>query len=452
MNKRSQSKLAPVPFAAKQARKVQQQFDFGEENTRWSWTEASVWTDRMLTALENGVQGGKWFSLIDKVYSPANLRSAFKEVARNDGAAGVDHVTIEMFQKGLDQEIDRLSVALKTETYQPQSVRRTWIDKAGSTEKRPLGIPTVRDRTAQNALRHVIEPIFERDFAEHSYGFRPGRGCHDALSRVEQLLDAGYHYVVDADLKGYFDSINHDILMSRIETKIADGRVLHLIRQLLTQEIFEDMATWTPEMGCPQGSVLSPLLSNIYLDPLDHLLQEHGYEMVRYADDFVVLCRTREAAESALALVQTWTTEVKLTLHPVKTQLVNANESGFDFLGYHFERGYRWPRSKSLQKLKDTIRAKTQRSNGHSLSDIIADLNRTLEGWFGYFKHSHGTTFPPLDKWLRMRLRSILRKRQHKRGRGRGSDHQRWPNIFFVRQGLFSLETAYCLLSQPTRW
>jgi RNA-directed DNA polymerase len=338
-----------------------------EENTRWSWTEASVWTDRMLTALENGVQGGKWFSLIDKVYSPANLRSAFKEVARNDGAAGVDHVTIEMFQKGLDQEIDRLSVALKTETYQPQSVRRTWIDKAGSTEKRPLGIPTVRDRTAQNALRHVIEPIFERDFAEHSYGFRPGRGCHDALSRVEQLLDAGYHYVVDADLKGYFDSINHDILMSRIETKIADGRVLHLIRQLLTQEIFEDMATWTPEMGCPQGSVLSPLLSNIYLDPLDHLLQEHGYEMVRYADDFVVLCRTREAAESALALIQTWTTEVKLTLHPVKTQLVNANESGFDFLGYHFERGYRWPRSKSLQKLKDTIRAKTQRSGSSPL-------------------------------------------------------------------------------------
>ena len=452
MNKRSQSKLAPVPFAAKQARKVQQQFDFGEENTRWSWTEASVWTDRMLTALENGVQGGKWFSLIDKVYSPANLRSAFKEVARNDGAAGVDHVTIEMFQTGLDQEIDRLSVALQTGTYQPQSVRRTWIDKAGSTEQRPLGIPTVRDRTAQNALRHVIEPIFERDFAEHSYGFRPGRGCHDALSRVEQLLDAGYQYVVDADLKGYFDSINHDILMSRIETKIADGRVLHLIRQLLTQKIFEDMATWTPEMGCPQGSVLSPLLSNIYLDPLDHLLQEHGYEMVRYADDFVVLCRTREAAESALALIQTWTTEVKLTLHPVKTQLVNANESGFDFLGYHFERGYRWPRSKSLQKLKDTIRAKTPRSNGHSLSYIIADLNRTLEGWFGYFKHSHGTTFSPLDKWIRMRLRSILRKRQHKRGRGRGVDHQIWPNIFFTRQGLFSLETAYRLLSQPTRW
>jgi len=441
-----------VPFAAKQAGEVQRQFDFGEDNSRWSWTETSVWTDRMLTALENGVKGGKWFSLIDKVFSPANLRSAFQQVARNDGAAGVDHVTIDMFAENLDQQIDRISAALRNGTYQPQSVRRTWIAKPGSQEKRPLGIPTVRDRVVQNALRHVLEPIFEREFAEHSYGFRPGRGCHDALCRVEQLLAAGYTYVVDADLKGYFDSINHDILMSLVEAKIADGRVLHLIRQMLEQKILEDLKAWTPETGCPQGSVISPLLSNIYLDPLDHLLHEHGYEMVRYADDFVVLCRSRQAAEAALELIQAWTTEVHLTLHPTKTQLVNAAETGFDFLGYHFERGYRWPRQKSLAKLKDTIRQKTRRTNGHSLSQIIAEVNQSLDGWFGYFKYSHWTTFLRIDQWTRMRLRSILRKRQNKRGRGRGSDHQRWPNAFFDEHGLFSLVTAHRSFSQPTLW
>jgi RNA-directed DNA polymerase len=445
-------KPVTVPFAAKQAGEVQGQFAFGEENTRWAWTESSVWTDRMLTALENGVKGGKWFSLIDKVFSPANLRSAFNEVARNDGAAGVDHVTIDMFKEQLDHQIECTSRALQTGEYEPQAVRRTMIPKPGSNEKRPLGIPTVRDRVVQNAIRHVLEPIFERDFAEHSYGFRPGRGCHDALRRVEQLLAAGYTHVVDADLKGYFDTIDHDILMERLETKIADGKVLGLIRKLLAQEVLEDLNYWTPEKGSPQGSVLSPLLSNIYLDPLDHLLQEHGFEMVRYADDFVVLCRSREEAEAALELIRTWTTEVRLTLHPTKTQVVDTAQGGFDFLGYHFERGYRWPRKKSLQKFKDTLRQKTRRSRGNSLQAIIADVNQTLEGWFGYFQYSHWTTFPRLDKWIRMRLRSILRKQQKKRGRGRGSDHQRWPIAFFQDRGLFSLVATHASLCQSTSW
>ena len=445
-------KPATVPFAAKQAGEVQGQFAFGEENTRWSWTESSVWTDRMLTALENGVKGGKWFSLIDKVFSPANLRASFAEVARNDGAAGVDHVTIDMFAKRLDHHLDDLSRALAAEEYEPQAVRRTLIPKPGSKEKRPLGIPTVRDRVVQNALRHVLEPIFERDFAEHSYGFRPGRGCHDALLRVEQLLEAGYTHVVDADLKGYFDTIDHDLLMQRIEEKVADGRVLGLLRQMLKQKVLEDMKHWTPEKGSPQGSVISPLLSNIYLDPLDHLLQERGFKMVRYADDFVVLCRSREEAEAALELIQTWTTEVRLTLHPTKTKLVDTAQDGFDFLGYHFERGYRWPRKKSLDKLKDTLRRKTKRTNGTCLQAIITDVNLTLKGWFGYFQYSHWTTFRPLDSWLRMRLRSILRKRQKKRGRGRGSDHQRWPNAFFTERGLFSLESTHASVCQSTTW
>lgn len=448
MSESKKLKPVTVPFTAKQTGETQAQFPFGEENSRWAWVESSVWTDRMLTALENGVKGGKWFSLIDKVYSPANLESAATEVARNDGAAGVDRVTIEMFTNRKETNLNRLSAALQTGTYVPQAVLRTWIPKPGSTEKRPLGIPTVSDRVVQNALRHVLEPIFERDFAEHSYGFRPGRSCIDALARVESLLEAGYTHVVDADLKGYFDAIDHDILMERIEEKVSDGRVLQLLRQMLTQGIFEDGATWTPEEGSPQGSVISPLLSNIYLDPLDHLLAEQGFAMVRYADDFVVLCRSSAAAAAALDLIRTWVEGARLTLHPMKTRTVDAATEGFDFLGYHFERGYRWPRKKSLQKLKDNVRAKTKRTGGVSLRMIVADLNRTLPGWFEYFQYSHWTTFRHLDGWIRMRLRSVLRKHQKKRGRGRGSDHQRWPNAYFAELGLFSLETAHVSVSQ----
>jgi RNA-directed DNA polymerase len=448
MSKPKKLKPVTVPFTAKQAGETQAQFPFGEENSRWAWVESSVWTDRMLTALENGVKGGKWFSLIDKVYSLANLESAATEVARNDGAAGVDRVTTEMFMDRQEANLDRLSETLRAGTYEPQAVRRTWIPKPGTREQRPLGIPTVSDRVVQNALRHVLEPIFERDFAERSYGFRPGRSCIDALARVEALLEAGYTHVVDADLKGYFDTIDHDLLLERIEEEVSDGRVLKLLRQMLKQGILEEGTTWTPEEGSPQGSVISPLLSNIYLNPLDHLLAEHGFAMVRYADDFVVLCRNPAEANAALALIRTWVAEARLTLHPTKTHIVDAASEGFDFLGYHFERGYRWPRKKSLQKLQDTVRAKTKRTRGASLRAIVTDLNRTLPGWFEYFQYSHWTTFRTLDAWIRMRLRSVLRQHQKKRGRGRGSDHQRWPNAYFTELGLFSLERAHVSVSQ----
>jgi RNA-directed DNA polymerase len=236
--------------------------------------------------------------------------------------------------------------------------------------------------------------------------------------------------------------------MERMEEKVSDGRVLDLLRQMLQQGIFEDGATWTPEEGSPQGSVLSPLLSNIYLHPLDRLMAEHGYAMVRYADDFVVLCRSRAEADAALELIRSWVEAARLTLHPTKTRIVDATSEGFDFLGYHFERGYRWPREKSLKKLKDTVRQKTKRTRGVSIHTIVADLNRTLPGWFGYFQYSHWTTFGTLDGWIRMRLRSLLRKRQKKRGRGRGADHQRWPNAYFAELGLFSLERAHASVSQ----
>jgi RNA-directed DNA polymerase len=398
------------------------------------------------------VKGGKWFRLIDKVYARRTLQQAFEQVKANHGAAGVDHVTVEEFEHDLETNLEKLSQELAEERYRPQAVRRVLIPKPGSQEKRPLGIPTVRDRVVQAALRAVLEPIFERDFAAQSYGFRPKRGCKDALRRVVHLLQQGYSWVVDADLKSYFDTIPRAELLARVKTRVADGRVLKLLEAFLQQGVLEGMSLWTPEAGTPQGAVISPLLSNIYLDPLDHQMAAKGFEMVRYADDFVVLCGSEAEAQQALEEVQRWTAEAGLTLHPVKTRIVDATqEGGFDFLGYHFERGYRWPRRKSEQKFRDTVRAQTRRTSGRSLAALIVDLNRTLRGWFGYFKHSHKTTFRPLDAWVRMRLRSILRRRSGRKGRGRGADHQRWPNAFFAEQGLFSLATAHADAGQSSR-
>jgi RNA-directed DNA polymerase len=422
----------------------------GELMHRWGWVELSIWTERMLTALEQGVKGGKWFSLIDKVISERTLKTAFQKVAANQGAAGVDHVTIAMFEAHREDELRQLSEQLRNGIYRPQAIRRHYIPKPGSQEMRPLGIPTIRDRVVQTALRLVLEPIFEQDFAEHSYGFRPGRGCKDALRRVDELLKAGYTYVVDADLKSYFDTIPHDRLLALVGQKVSDGRVLSLIEAFLKQGVLDGLREWTPEMGSPQGAVISPLLSNIYLNPLDHLMAQEGFEMVRYADDFVILCRSLEDATRALACVQEWTAAAGLTLHPTKTRIVHATETSFEFLGYRFDRGKRYPRAKSLKKFKDTIRAKTKRTSGKCLPAIIASLNPTLRGWFEYFKHSYKTTFTTLDSWIRMRLRSILRKRQKKRGRGRGSDHQRWPNAFFAAQGLYSLKTAHVTVCQSS--
>lgn len=419
---------------------------------RWWWVERSVWTKRMLDTLERGVKGGKWFSLIDKVYSPQNLRSGYERVARNRGAAGVDKQSIAQFNRHVEDHLAKLHDALQHGHYIPCDVLRRWIDKPGSKDKRPLGIPTVRDRVVQTAVRNVMEPIFENRFHERSYGFRPGRGCHDALREVDRLLKAGHTWIVDADIKGYFDSIPHDALLKRVEEQISDGRVLTLVGQLLKQGIMDEMNRWVPEAGTPQGAVISPLLSNIYLDPLDKQMSEHGYEMVRYADDFVILCRDEKQAQHALDAVRQWMQANRLTLHPEKTRLVDATQrGGFDFLGYHFERGMKWPRKKSEKKLKDKLRKLTHRTNGSSLMSIIANINPVLRGWFGYFKHSIRTIYPHLDSWVRMRLRSVLRKRRGAKGRGRGHDHQRWPNAYFERLGLYSTAKAHARLANPTR-
>jgi len=442
MTRPMEQKPAGVPEAAKQA---------GEVRARWAWTEPAVWTEPMLAALENGVRGGQWFSLIDKVYAPENLRRAFQRVKANAGAPGVDHQTVEMFETDLNKNVEKISQSLKGGTYRPQPVKRVWISKLGSKEQRPLGIPTVRDRVVQTALRHVVEPIFERDFAEHSYGFRPKKSAKDALRRVDALLKAGCHWVVDADLKSYYDTIPHQPMLERVGEKVSDSRVMNLVEAMLKQGVMEQMREWESVQGTPQGAVISPLLSNIYLNPLDQQMKTSGMEMVRYADDFVILCPTEAEAKRALEQVQQWTAAAGLTLHPEKTQIVDATQpGGFDFLGYHFEQGQRWPRRKSLRKLRDSIRQKTKRNNGHSLSVIILSVNRTLKGWFQYFQHSRRFTFVILDGWVRMRLRSILRHRHGGRGRGLGLDHRCWPNAFFVEHGLYSLTAAHAQVCQSS--
>jgi RNA-directed DNA polymerase len=404
----------------------------------------------MLAALDNGVKGGKWFSLIDKVYRPATLLAAWRKVAANAGAAGVDRQSVEQFAARAETYLAELGEALKMVSYKPLAVRRVEIAK-GPGELRPLGIPAVKDRVVQTALKLVVEPIFEREFLDMSYGFRPGRGCKDALREVDRLLREGYTSVVDADLSSYFDTIPHARLIERVEERVSDGRLLQLIEAFLHQDIVKGLKRWTPTGGTPQGAVISPLLANIYLHPLDCHMRERGYRMVRYADDFVVLCRSAEEAQAALAEVKAWVEANGLSLNPDKTHVGDCREpgEGFEFLGYHFEAGRRWVRRKSIKAMRDRIRAKTGRTRGDSLRHMIADLNPLLKGWFGYFKHAHPMTFSGMDGFTRRRLRAVRRKQEKRPGLGRClADHLRWSKAFFADLGLFTMTEAHALASR----
>jgi len=442
-SKQSESEAPGVPKAATQGAQAQ-----GRD---WSWVEACVWNERMLAALDNGVTGGKWFSLIDKVYRPATLQAAWRKVAANAGAAGVDRQSVEQFAARAEVYLGELEAALKAGRYEPLAVLRVEIPK-GPGKVRPLGIPAVKDRIVQTAVKLVLEPIFECEFLETSYGFRPGRGCKDALREVDRLLKAGYTQVVDADLASYFDTIPHAPLMARVGERVSDGRLLQLIEAFLHQDIVKGLQRWTPTGGTPQGAVISPLLANLYLHPLDCAMRESGYQMVRYADDFVVLCQTAEEARAGLADVQAWMQANGLTLNPDKTHVGDCREEGqgFDFLGYRFEARQRWVRRKSLTAIRDRIRAKTGRTRGDSLACIIAELNPMLQGWYGYFQHAHPWTFSGMDGFVRRRLRSLRRKQQKRPGTGRTlADHHRWPNAFFAELGLFTMTEAHTLASRP---
>lgn len=416
---------------------------------------ASVWTERMVQALATREH---WFSLYDKVIDEATLWRAWRRVEANAGAAGVDRVSVARFARTAAMRITRLSQELKTDTYRPQAIRRVEIPKVEGG-RRPLGIPTVTDRVVQSALLEVIEPIFESRFAPPSYGFRPGRGCKDALRDVQQALDAGLRHVVDADLKGYFDSIPHARLLERVHERIKDRSVMRLLERYLHQEVLSAAACWTPETGTPQGAVLSPLLANLYLHPLDEHLMCHGYRMVRYADDFVVLCATAEAATAALSLIRAWVEGNGLTLHPEKTRIADLSRPAgyFDFLGYRFYRDdtgklRRTIKPKKQKALRARLAQLTPRGSGISTAQTVQQLNRWLVGVFGYFKHAHRRVLATLDAHVRYRLRRIFAKHHGMAGCAkRWKAHQRWPNDYFVALGLFSLAAHQDALLLPHR-
>jgi RNA-directed DNA polymerase len=415
--------------------------------------ETVVWTERMLAALVSGVKGGKWFSLWDKVWRSVTLERAWELVSKNKGAGGVDGVTIERFRGKKDSYLTELQAALKGGSYKPEAVRRVYIPKGDGTQ-RPLGIPCVKDRIVQAAVKMTLEPIFEQEFLPMSYGFRPGIGAKDALREVDDRLKGGSVWVVDADVQTYFDSIPKDRLMERVRERIADGKILDLVQSFLDQAILEECKFWTPLKGTPAGAVLSPLLANIYLHDLDVLMTSKGYRMVRYADDFVTLCDTEEEANKALTEVKWWMAENGLALHPEKTHIGNCTieGEGFEFLGYRFERGKRTVRKTSMKTLRDRIRKRTKRTVGQSMKSVIKSLNPILVGWFGYFKHAHRWTFKGVDGFVRRRLRAILRKQDKRPGMGKClNDHKQWPNSFFATLGLFTMREAHAELASRPR-
>ena len=405
-----------------------------------------VWSLPMLQALDNSEKGWKWYSLKDKICRMTTINQAFSIVRENKGCGGIDNITIEKFSEQFPRNLFSLKEELESDRFEPLPVKRVLIDKPGSTAKRPLGIPTVKQRVVENAIKLAIEPIFEVMFLTCSYGFRPNRGAKDALREVTQYLDEGYKFVVDADIKGYFDTIDHKLLMSFVEERIADKWVLNMLKKFLSNDIMEGHKRWTPIVGSPQGSVISPLLSNIYLHRLDERMMKEGFKIIRYADDFVLMCKTAEEANRGLEIVKEVMTQLKLTLHPEKTKIVEVTESeGFEFLGYLFTINKRRPRDKTIKSLRAKIKERTLRKKGKAIITSIEKLNPVLRGWYNYFKNIRNSkwVFTSLDGFIRRRLRSILARFQKKRGSHRMSDNRTWKNDCFHSRGLFSLLEAH---------
>ena len=367
---------------------------------------------------------------------------AWRAVRRNRGAAGIDKVSIQMFEQNLDANLDRLMRELKQGTFQPLPARRVYIPKdAKGTKFRPLGIPAVRDRVAQEVLRRLLNPIFEARFHDHSYGFRPGRSCHQAVEKVLEIGRQGYRWVLDADISGFFDNLSHKALMRELSDVVADGNILRLVEKFLKAGVME----WPSKegggklrptrIGTPQGGVASPLLANIALNVLDWHLHEHGFRFVRYADDFVVLCKSEAQAKEALTLVERLLTDrLGLSLSPEKTHISRFHK-GFTFLGFDIKSRYVRMRAKSVENFKTKVRQITRRS--HNLdAELIEKLNRVIRGTANYFATpwSHcGDAYRQLDRWIRMRLRCMKFDRKSQ------VDNVRLRLKHFQRMGLLSL-------------
>jgi RNA-directed DNA polymerase len=406
-----------VPARDKQEGEVKQPTQQSPDLWKRYGAERGIWSEAMLIALQKGGKGNKWFSLTDKIVSDRTLGKAWEQVRENAGSCGVDRIDVGYFEKDSQTRLLAVKEHLAKNTYRPDAIRRVNIPKPGSKETRPLGIPTVRDRIVQTAIKMAIEPIFESDFSPNSHGFRPGRSTKDALRQVENQLKSGHHHIVDIDIKGYFDNIPHDKLMTLIREKIADGNVLRWLEAFLVQPIEDQGKREIPVKGSPQGGVISPLLANIYLHPLDQLLDGQNIPFARYADDIIILAKTSEEAHHILEKVGQWMAQAQLELHPEKTRIVDMTKTDahFDFLGYRFKRSkkgklLRLIRPKSEKKLREAIRPMTKRNNGKSLQRIIQNINPRLRGWYAYFKQAHINEHVEMDGWVRMRLRSILRR------------------------------------------
>jgi RNA-directed DNA polymerase len=379
---------------------------------------------RRLADWINPTGARKVHSLVDKVYQRKNLEMAWEKVKANRGSGGVDGQSLEAFAAQLDQQLDRLYSELKEDTYQPQPVRQVQIPKAGKPgEFRTLGVPTIYDRVCQQALLNRLEPIFEPVFDEANFGYRRGRSTKDAMRKVWKEIQSGREWIVDADLKDFFGSVDHEKLLTLVAKRIADGRVLRLIGAMLKAGSYGQGRLFPSERGTPQGSVVSPLLSNILLTPFDREMRRKGYQLTRFADDWVVTCASAAEARAAIAAALRILSELSVQLHPQKTRVVHV-QRGFEFLGYLVRRGrqlklppskivtgaksgglYAYPREKSIQRFKDRVRQLTRRGVPLKTPDLIEQLNPVLRGWGHYYKRTHvRTLFNKLDRWIERRI------------------------------------------------
>ena len=361
---------------------------------------------------------------MDKVYQRKNLEMAWEKVKANRGSGGVDGQNLEAFAAQLDQQLDRLQSELKDNTYQPQPVRQVQIPKAGKPgEFRMLGVPTIFDRVCQQALLNRLEPIFEPVLDDANFGYRRGRSTKDAMRKVWKEIQGGREWIVDADLKDFFGSVDHEKLLTLVAQRIADGRVLRLIRAMLTAGSYGKGRLFPSERGTPQGSVVSPLLSNILLTPFDQEMRRKEYQLTRFADDWVVTCASAAEARAATTAALRILSELGVQLHPQKTRVVHV-QRGFEFLGYLVRRGkqlqlppskivtgaksrglYAYPRGKSIQRFKDRVRQLTRRGVPLKTKDLIEQLNPVLRGWGHYYKRAHvRTLFNKLDHWIERRI------------------------------------------------
>jgi RNA-directed DNA polymerase len=386
----------------------------------------------------NSTRKQKFHSLTGRITLPL-LRAAFKSVKRNRGAAGIDKVSIKMFEANLVDNLRALLQDLKDGSFEPFPLRRAYVPK-NEKELRPLGIPAVRDRVAQEVVRRLLNPIFEPLFHDSSYGFRQGRNCHMAVRQALSLHHHGLRVILDADVQAFFDNLLHPVIMKAVAAEVADGNILRLVQKFLRSGVMENGVFKPTTIGTPQGGVISPLLANIVLNQLDWQLHERGFNFVRYADDFVVICQSQAQAEGALHFVQQVLATLGLQLSAEKTR-ISTFRQGYSFLGFVLSSHARRMRPKSLQKFKDKVRKLTIRHHNFEAQVIIEKLNRVLQGTSRYFATSFSTCrwlFQKLDSWIRMRLRCMKFKRK------RATDNYKLRNRTFCKLGLFSMD-HFCI-------